>query len=535
MNSNDEAWLEWLHAANEPQKLATLLAESDEKELGEVFRLYGFDDAPLPVDGDTRATLLRVLLGVATSPVKYLVPKEDGISEIVEVRNDGGTVVVEQQMFSIDPETPPGQPRVRRIPPDTPAPHRGGDPDDDDFIEELERELDDEGDGDGEPGGAEPQGGGAGSGAGSASAPPARLPSTYWSGGQPHNPTPPAGGGPIGYHHVNFKVVFWIPHFPNGPMPPFSRIIPNWRGKLNGTQSQMIRGMLATGNTEPPTDFPTAASYAQFFASKEYRGVVDVDIYFCCNAQGQITTGNWRHNTTVGYTPSFSTAAAGDLAGDHQSRETLSSMIEREFQSGTTNAGMAAATLGAITGGVSPIGPRIPRALRLAALRRRHPNTPDSYSPGNGSGTVRTMWGANRVKGLGNIEIQVNDVDNVLYYALTGQLLPYMWGEFALSAGCNGAASLLLRGSAVPSKRVYINNRSVGTWDMMSRSAPEILAALPISTRANPGNANQYLNNPSQVQPRRAPATPNFQVIGTGRINQISAACPSTFPTAWPY
>ena len=377
-----------------------------------------------------------------------------------------------------------------------------------------------------------------------------QLPEHYEppSPGEEYKPTlpceeiPVAPGEPIAqsrYLHTNIKLVFWIPYFPN-ELPMLNRILPFWKGQMGHTERKAMAALLASGNPPPPEAFPTPASYAQFVATKEYRGVINIDL-LACGETGRIGGALVSADQSiVGFTPPFSaiSLAPNDTFGErlrneHKARESLASEIVGAVKDG----GLLFRQLQMLTGitqlGIDDqIDDAIPPLIELAKKSPLDAKTQQSYTPGNlAPGTVQSGLEGNCFNGFYKMGIQVNDIENILFAILTGRLLPYMWGQLQFKLCSDGTLDVFVKGSSIPNKTLYINNRRVGSYDMTAVNFDTIKVSVPFA--GDKATAAQ-LSNPSKIDPKFAKAPEGIQVSAKQRLRSESG-CPTTIPDQWRY
>lgn len=358
----------------------------------------------------------------------------------------------------------------------------------------------------------------------------------------PEEEPPPEELEAARYLHVNVKLVFWIPFYPN-ELPLVNKILPYWQGKMDFTEEYNMKVLLATGNPDPPALFPTKQSWMNFLATNEYRGVIDVDFLLCCEDSVPVNPlADPKYQ--VGYTPSISSVPLepkdtlpSRLRQDHESREALASQLVRLIKAGGT---LSNALLS--LGGILPSF-AVPECINkgIAALEQnalRSPpgrNNPESYTQGNVLDSLGSLGeGSCHTKTL-KMGIQVNNIENILYYINTCRLLPYMWGEVKIRLCCDGQLVVDVTGSAVPSKALYINNVRVGSYDMLETDFEKIKEAIPLSG----GDDEDYLTDPSQVRtPAGSPYAPRLTdkagvpviQIATTRAVNFKDGCPAEIP-----
>jgi hypothetical protein len=93
-----------------------------------------------------------------------------------------------------------------------------------------------------------------------------------------NSPTAPGGGGADEYCLINLKVICWI------PAANFDDALPNaWvqSGLMGTVEQEALRGMFATGNPDPPGEFPTRDVFVDFVEAKEYRAILNFDMLVC--------------------------------------------------------------------------------------------------------------------------------------------------------------------------------------------------------------------------------------------------------------
>lgn len=334
---------------------------------------------------------------------------------------------------------------------------------------------------------------------------------------------------------ANIKLVFWIPYFPN-EVPLLNRIPPWWQGRMNFTEDISMRALLATGNPPPPGDFPSQDRFDEFRARNEYRGILDLDVMSLCHDDGQCGAVRHRRRNRVGYTPPMSSVpvadAATELAQDHRSREGLASQVNRAINSG--HVGWTA---------LQPFGGYVPMPfpdrlqLGISAIEELAKASPlgsaESYTRGN----VRDELPQNRTSGgcgilQARLGIQVNDIENVLFYMNTGSLLPYMWASLAVTLCCDGTLAISVTGSSVPSKDLYVDNVRVGRYDMTRAPFADIAKSIPFSPNAAD---DSRLTRPSQLGFAQAAGGEQIVYRTTVTKHPGVPAEPPSPDYVWPY
>jgi hypothetical protein len=288
------------------------------------------------------------------------------------------------------------------------------------------------------------------------------------------------------YYLVNIKVVLWIPYIPSDEMLPSL-----WYGSMSNQEEQLAGAMMSTGNPDPPDAFPTASDYQQFVASKEYRGIVDFDLLVCCPPTGSASVMYPATRDKGGFTPASQSVPMDQLHDKHIRTESMGSKILRRSM---TAAGLPAPA-------------------------------PESFTPGN----FRDKPGSASVVGTScgdaspTIEVQVNTLENSGYWVLSfGYILPYMWINVPTLLCCGGTLTVKGIGSAIPSKKLYVNNEAVATYSMTSTGFDQLRPALQDPTGS--------VQAPADAGP--AVALPGFQFNYTTTLPSRDG-CPATFPQEW--
>lgn len=357
----------------------------------------------------------------------------------------------------------------------------------------------------------------------------------------PHTPETPSTVGTTRHHHrINVKLVMWIPYFPNN-LPLVNKIMPWWRGDMTFSQDLAMRFLMATGNPPPPSGFPKACDFDSYVKTKEYRGIISFDLLICCTADDRMIS----YNTTLpayigGYTPSFSGVPEGGLHADHDATEDLASEIERAIQDAATDAEIAAIYGKAGIGLPGSILPLIPYIRKIGQRPdRQHPKEPESYTPGQAihdEDLIASVAGDCQA-GWAKMGIQVNRMDNILYYALTKRLLPYMWGRLDFKLCCTGLFTITGIGSSIPNKTLYINNVAVSQFDMTQLTFAEIKESVPLDPPTDESD-KKYLDDPATIQPQYAPPLGSpanrIQVQHTRTVPPVDG-CPAPSSLEWLY
>jgi hypothetical protein len=313
----------------------------------------------------------------------------------------------------------------------------------------------------------------------------------------------------------------------------FNRILPVWAGQMNGVEDSAMRGMLSTGNPDPPPAFPTPQSFTAFVESREYRGILDWDFQICCAADGTLINIQTRGPVAYpGYTPSMSGVEVAGLHRFHLEHESLASQIERLIQSGVPNAANSALWLAGIVAAfpLSPDTAAALRALDAAARGNPHANTAEPFTKGNLLAPPERILDRNNCTiRVGRIGAQVNAVENILFFLLTARLLPFMWGELEVSFCCGGSLRVNVRGSSIPNKWLYVNNRMVAAYDLLRQPFATIRQSVPFGPG---GNDRAFLGNPAGIQPPYAVEAPLPQFVH-GTTTPAKPACPTLLPGEW--
>src|SRR5262249_39467663 len=123
---------------------------------------------------------------------------------------------------------------------------------------------------------------------------------------------------------VNIKLVCFIPYIGND-LPLMNRILPSpldqaWQKNMTFTEDGAIKTVLASGNPDPPSDFPNQAEFNAFVQSNEYRAILDLDLLICCDLNG-VDSLSERSTPYPGYTPALSGVDVKDLHKDHEAHE----------------------------------------------------------------------------------------------------------------------------------------------------------------------------------------------------------------------
>ncbi|GAK45631.1 conserved protein [Tepidicaulis marinus] len=343
---------------------------------------------------------------------------------------------------------------------------------------------------------------------------------------------PPVERNATPYYRANIKLVMYIPYEPNNfPVP--NRILPQWRGQMNGIEDPAMRLLLATGNPPPPDSFSDRAAFQRFVDSKEYRGIIDIDLMFCCGSDGQVTQGRKNFTTIVGFTPSFANVPVDQLHQHHLDHETMTSQVERAFQSGANN--VATAMLDQAASTVTPNDFEVPAdALKKALEHNNHPSTAESFSQGvsrvKESELIETSTSCRAY--FAEQQVQVNPVDNVFYYMLTGCVLPYAWTQLRIDFCCDThTLEVVAWGSSIPNRNLYINNRKVTAYDMLSQNFDVIKHSIPFGPPE--GNADSTLVMDPTSAGRMA-FTPESE-IRISRALPGTPGCPASIPSDWLY
>lgn len=366
-----------------------------------------------------------------------------------------------------------------------------------------------------------------------------------WERDEPVPETPPEEESPLidepvtasQYLHVNVKLVLAIPYSPNS-LPTLSRILPYWKGQMKFSEEYAMKALLATGNPPPPDTFPTKKSFTDFIDSKEFRGVLDADLFVCCD-NGKIGRVIADPEYIIGYTPPLSDidpepaeTLRARLGRDHDSRENLSSQITRAIQDG----GVLSKQIAALGGFPIELGlddqidDAIPHLITNANSSKINAKTPESHARGNlKKGPETAAREGDCFNGSLKMGIQVNNIENILFYMLTGRLLPYMWGQLQFKLCCDGSLQLFVKGSAIPNKTLYVNNRKVDAYDMTSVSFDKIKVSVPLAPKDG-SNDKKRLPDPSQLD--FAPAPEEIQAT-SARTLRHKPGCPRKVPDAW--
>ena len=291
-----------------------------------------------------------------------------------------------------------------------------------------------------------------------------------------YEPVPSTQSGPPAVKatnlHVDIKLIFWIPYHGNSfPLP--TRYLPKSTGWEAGCKSEeerlAVRAMLATGNPTPPDGFPTAKDWAVFQGTKEYRGIAWYDLYTCCpNEQPKLAQIKYGD---AGYTPpscdipedpaATLNQRLTDYHGDHQNIGSVSTGLV------LTPGGDAIDS--ALTKGAVPNQYR--DAVKL--IRKLCPPTDESYSQGEKLGPTQSLT-AQCLSGAWSFFVRVGKAHNLLNYALCGKLIRFQGGTMNFKLCCDGVLRLQYRHSAIPSWRLYLNNRKVAEYDMLTATWPEV-------------------------------------------------------------
>jgi len=301
-----------------------------------------------------------------------------------------------------------------------------------------------------------------------------------------------------------------------------------------------MKGLFAVGNPVPPDRFPTKKTFDAFVASKEYRGIIDVDVQICRVGGRIVRTVVSAPNFTVGFTPSFSAVPTTPadtlrerLGADHAGRETLASQVSRAIKQGGVLTEQLDLLGLARLGIADRLDVAIPQIVENAKRSGVDLKRPDSYTQGN----LRTEAIVARVdgdclEGRGRMGIQVNNVENLFFYLLTGALLPSMWGRLRFTVCPTGKVKASVSGSSIPSKALYLNNRRVATYDMTKVGFDVIKVSVPFAPRERD---DAFLPDPSKITPAFASTPGGSQLFASEELDFVPG-CPAGIPTnEWPY
>jgi len=285
---------------------------------------------------------------------------------------------------------------------------------------------------------------------------------------EPELPTPlPIEVGNPWHYRVDIKLVLWIP-FHGNSLPIPTRFMPSgWENSpgLNQEMRTAGRFMLATGNTTPPDSF-TRDSWNKFVASKEYRGFVCRELYICCPDEKEKLI--IPHGQDAGYTPA---PASADMTEDklnkfHGENQNAGS-VASDFLSGPNASALdfPAMLPGRFLAKQAQLGGRL--------IRQNPPPKNEAFSKGEMlcPPIVRT---AECLSGSQDFWIRVGRDHNLLNFMLTNKLIKFQGGRLSFKLCCDGKLKINFNHSAIPSWKLYINNKMVKTYSMLDATWAEV-------------------------------------------------------------
>ena len=268
------------------------------------------------------------------------------------------------------------------------------------------------------------------------------------------------------YYRADIKVVLWIPYRRNTfPVP--TRFEPeHWKSADMSQEMRMAaRAMLSTGNPTPPDTFPDYQSWSKFWQSSEYRGIYNLKLFICCPDQDSKEARDAGHKS--GYTPAPADVDPNPpetltkrLTDDHKDRQNVGSIVEGLMQGATGNELTHWLTF--------PVGDQYEDALDL--IKELCPKTNESYS--EGEQIFEHTKADDCVSGTVKFMVRVGKAHNLLNYLATGKLIGFQGGILTYKLCCDGKLKLSYKHSAIPSQRIYVNNRTVYDYDMLNAKVP---------------------------------------------------------------
>ena len=276
------------------------------------------------------------------------------------------------------------------------------------------------------------------------------------------------------HYRFNLKLVMWIPYTPNEIMA-FRKFLPKplRNEKMSQITRLALRIALATGNPEPP-DMLDNKAYMALVASKEFRGALNGNVTLCCgNANPK---GDDTFKGVVGFTPPASSAKPEDLVTDHMNTQNIGSTIKAILKSDSplkdqlVGAGTGAALVDQIEDALDLIDEDLPGSDNVP---------PEAYTSGElitGRKKGTLSLDESPVTYMGNWAnfVRIGPVNNLLGYALTGKLVAYQGGVINWKIDCNGNLSIVFNHSAVPSYKLYLNDKKIYEYDMIKSSIKDI-------------------------------------------------------------
>lgn len=319
---------------------------------------------------------------------------------------------------------------------------------------------------------------------------------------------------------ANIKLVYWIPYHPNNE--GLRRMLPSttsWRGATMTQAMRMAaRAMLATGNPTPRKSF-TKAQWTALVDSKEYRGLLDRDLFMCCP---RAQTGTDKELLIkAGYTPGRSGVPVAQLHGDHLDTQSDSSMA-----GGLLQENIFALPPLPIAG--------IPDRLEnvVGEIRTRGTQSNESFSQGQHLFSSTPMIKRpHLIAGSWKFHVRVGVIGNLLNYLLTGRTVKYQGGELLWRLNCTtGKLKIQYRHSAIPSQRLYVNNTMVYDYDMLGSNWTKVDQCFgDPSTRSETTSGRRLQGElaASTKSPMNIIAPTHNETLTPGN------GCPGAIPTGW--
>lgn len=271
------------------------------------------------------------------------------------------------------------------------------------------------------------------------------------------------------HYQFNLKVVMWIPYVPN-EVPLFRKFLPEPLKSMKMSQELRLglRIALATGNPTPPKSL-TDAQYTALIQSKEFRGTMRGTLTLCC---GKEIRKDVDVTAETGFTPPASGVEDARLNADHNTTQNLGSYLEAILSRGGP---LANQLTGAGTG--AAVVDQIEDALDLIKEFGRA-DANESFTKGEGrSGKTVNIHPLFKDCLLGTWSnfVRVGKINNLLNYALTGNLIRFQGGVLNWFLCCStGKLLIAFNHSTIPSFKLYLNDKEIYEYSMLTASIAKI-------------------------------------------------------------